>query len=161
MADRKVKGSSDVLRLVEDKNRFLTSILIGNTVALLAADSLATTIAIDMGLPNPAIWSTAVMSVVLLLFGEIIPKTLAAGHGDRWALGLARYTLLLTLLISESVVSRSKMFKSRPMAYAIITAQQARNNWTAIPTLSRNITSLRTDEGKNGASGTIIPAKKP
>ena len=99
MADRKVKGSDDVLHLVEDKNRFLTSILIGNTVALLAADSLATTIAIDLGLPNPAIWSTAVMSIVLLLFGEIIPKTLAAGHGDRWALGLARYTRALTAVI--------------------------------------------------------------
>ncbi len=99
MSDRKLKGSDDVLHLVDDKNRFLTSILIGNTVALLAADSLATTIAIDLGLPNPAIWSTAVMSIVLLLFGEIIPKTLAAGQSDRWALGLARYTRLLSILI--------------------------------------------------------------
>jgi putative hemolysin len=99
MADRKVQGSDDVLHLVEDKNRFLTSILIGNTVALLAADSLATTIALDLGLPNPAIWSTAIMSVVLLLFGEIIPKTLAAGQGDRYALALARWMRALSVVL--------------------------------------------------------------
>ena len=85
--DRKLRGSDSLVALVDDKSHVLTSILIGNTIALLAADSLATTLAIDMGLTQPALWSTGVMAVVLLLFGEIIPKTLAAGSGDRWLLG--------------------------------------------------------------------------
>ena len=56
---------------------------------LLAADSLATYIAISLELPSAAVLSTVVMTVVLLLFGEIIPKTVATGDSERWALRLA------------------------------------------------------------------------
>ncbi len=89
IADRKLRGSANLQYLVEDKNRFLTSMLVGNTVVLLAADSLATYIAISLGLPSAAVISTVVMTVVFLLFGEIIPKTIATGDSERWALRLA------------------------------------------------------------------------
>ena len=97
--DRKLRGSADVVALVDDKSHVLTSILTGNTIALLAADSLATTIAYDMGLVQPALWSTFVMAVVLLLFGEIIPKTLAAGSGDRWLLVLSPALRIVAIVI--------------------------------------------------------------
>ncbi len=89
IAERKVRGARDLERLVDDKNRFLTSILVGNTVVLLAADSLATATAISMGLPSAAVLSTLLMTVVFLLFGEIMPKTIATGDSERWALRLA------------------------------------------------------------------------
>jgi putative hemolysin len=89
LADRKIRGAANVVHLVEHRNRFLTSVLIGNTVALLAADSLATELAIRAGLPRPAVLSTVIMSVLLLLFGETIPKTVGSAEGDRWVLRLA------------------------------------------------------------------------
>jgi len=89
MAERSLKGSDAVLRLFEDRNRFLTSILIGNTIFLLAADSLATLIFIRAGVPNAALWSTIVMTIALLTFGEIIPKTIAVANNERWSLRLA------------------------------------------------------------------------
>jgi putative hemolysin len=89
MQERGLKGSGAVLRLLDDRNRFLTSILIGNTVVLLAADSLATLLFIDAGVPQPAIVSTLVMTVLLLAFGEIIPKTVAVANNERWSLRLA------------------------------------------------------------------------
>ena len=90
MVDRNVKGSKDVLRLVDDRNRVLTSILVANTIVLLAADSLATYVALQMGIPNGAVWSTVVMTVVLLLFGEILPKTVVTNDGERWSLRLSK-----------------------------------------------------------------------
>lgn len=89
MMERGVRRANAVLRLVENKNRFLTSILIGNTVVLLIADSLATYVFIEAGIPNGAIISTIVMTFLLLLFGEIIPKTVAVSDNERWALRLA------------------------------------------------------------------------
>jgi putative hemolysin len=89
MVERGVKGADAVVRLLEDRNRFLTSILIGNTVVLLAADSLATLLFIQAGIPHAAIWSTLVMTVFLLLFGEIIPKQVAVANHERWAVRLA------------------------------------------------------------------------
>ncbi|MEO6913914.1 MAG: hemolysin family protein [Candidatus Baltobacteraceae bacterium] len=89
MLERGLVRAGDVVKLLDDRNRFLTSVLIGNTVVLLAADSLATYVFIKAGLPDAAVISTVVMAVVLLLFGEIIPKTLAVSDSDRWALRLA------------------------------------------------------------------------
>ncbi len=89
MVERGVKGAEAVVHLLEDRNRFLTSILIGNTLILLAADSLATWLFIRAEIPHGAIWSTAVMAVSLLLFGEIVPKTIAVANHERWAVRLA------------------------------------------------------------------------
>jgi putative hemolysin len=89
MVERGVKGAEAVVRLLDDRNRFMTSILIGNTVVLLAADSLATLIFVRAGVPNPALWSTAIMTVLLLAFGEIIPKTIAVANNERWSVRLA------------------------------------------------------------------------
>jgi putative hemolysin len=89
MAERRVKGGAGVLALVEDKNRYLTSILVGNTIVLMASQSLATYVAIELGIPAAALLSTVVMTVVMLLFGEIIPKTVATADNERWALRLA------------------------------------------------------------------------
>ncbi len=89
MVERGLKRARAVLALTEDRNRFLTSILIANTCVLLAADSLATYIFIRMGIPDAAVISTIVMAFILLLFGEIIPKTIAVSDSERWALRLA------------------------------------------------------------------------
>jgi putative hemolysin len=89
LVEKKVRGSSRLQRLVEDRNRTLTSVLIGNTVVLLAADSVATYLFIIAGVPHAALWSTVVMTIVILLLGEILPKTVAVSSGDRTALRLA------------------------------------------------------------------------
>ena len=101
--ERGVRRAGAVVKLVEDRNRFLTSILIGNTIVLLVADSLATYVFIRAGIPQAAVISTVVMSFVLLLFGEIVPKTVAVSDNERWALRLAptmqRAAWILTPLV--------------------------------------------------------------
>jgi putative hemolysin len=89
LVEKKIRGAQRLERLVDDRNRTLTSVLIGSTFVLLAADSLATYLFVIWGVPHAAVWSTVVMTVAILLFGEILPKTLAVGTGDRTALRLA------------------------------------------------------------------------
>jgi putative hemolysin len=89
LVEKKIRGSLRLERLVEDRNRTLTSVLIGSTVVLLAADSLATYLFLQWNVPHAAVWSTVVMTISILLFGEILPKTLAVSTGDRTALRLA------------------------------------------------------------------------
>ncbi len=88
MMEQKVRGSRSALRLLDDRSRLLATVLIGNTVVLLAADSLATWIFIREGIRHAAIWSTLIMAVLILLFGEIIPKTIAVANSERWAIRL-------------------------------------------------------------------------
>jgi putative hemolysin len=105
IAERRVRGAGNLAQLVDDKTRFLTAILVGNTIVLLAADSLATYIALTLGIPSGAVISTIVMTVIFLLFGEIIPKTVATGDSERWALKLAlpmRYTAYVLTPIART-----------------------------------------------------------
>ena len=103
MLEKGMKRARAVLRVTEDRNRFLTSILIGNTIVLLIADSLATYVFIRAGIPRGAVIATIVMTFFLLLFGEILPKTIAVADNERWALRLApamqRVAGLLTPLV--------------------------------------------------------------
>jgi putative hemolysin len=89
LLEKKIRGAARLVRLVEDRNRTLTTVLIGSTFVLLAADSLATYLFLKWNVPNAAIWSTVVMTIAILLFGEILPKTVAVSTGDRTALRIA------------------------------------------------------------------------
>jgi putative hemolysin len=89
LAEKHFKGAQRLAQLLDDRNRTLTSVLIGNTVVLLAADSVATYLFILAGVPHAAVWSTIVMTITILLFGEIMPKTIAVSDSDKWALRLA------------------------------------------------------------------------
>jgi len=107
MVERGLPGAKAVLRLLDDRNRFLTTILVANTVVLLASDSLATVLFVQAGVPHAAVWSTAIMTVLLLIFGEILPKTIAVANNERWALRLsplvARITWVLTPINSAFI----------------------------------------------------------
>jgi len=108
IAERGVRGSERLATIVEDKNRFLTSILVGNTIVLLASDSLATYVAINLGLPAAAVFSTVVMTVVMLLFGEIIPKTIATSDNERWALRLG--SAMCVFAVALTPIARTFQF---------------------------------------------------
>ena len=135
MVERGVKGADVVLRLLDDRNRFLTSILIGNTIVLLAADSLATLLFIHEGVPQPAIVSTVVMTILLLAFGEIIPKTIAVANNERWAPRLApfieRFAWVMTPVIAAFLVFTNfvvKLFGVSPKANGpFVTEDDIRN----------------------------------
>ncbi|GAC1582399.1 MAG: hemolysin family protein [Candidatus Elarobacter sp.] len=96
LAQKNVRGGRTLERLLEKRNRTLTTVLIGSTFVLLAADSVATALFIRWEVPHAEVWSTVVMTIVILLFGEILPKTIAVGSGDRTALRLAPLIALVT-----------------------------------------------------------------
>ncbi|MEO7039668.1 MAG: hemolysin family protein [Candidatus Elarobacter sp.] len=100
LAEKSVRGAARLARLVENRNRTLTSVLIGSTFVLLAADSVATYLFIQWDVPHAAVWSTIVMTIVILVFGEILPKTVAVGTGDRTALRLAPLLGAVTRLLT-------------------------------------------------------------
>lgn len=78
-----------VLRLAEDYDRLLSTILIGNNIVNLSAASIATVLFTrwlgDRGVPI----STAALTVVVLIFGEISPKSLAKEKPEKVAMAFA------------------------------------------------------------------------
>jgi len=88
-----------VRALVEDRERLLSTILVGNNFVNIAASALATTVAIRFAGDNGPIYATIVMTVVILIFAEIAPKTLAARIPEQFSCFVsAPVTLLVKLL---------------------------------------------------------------
>ena len=100
LAEKNTPGAQRLLAMIEDRNRTLTSVLIANTFVLLATDSLATYLFILAGIPNAPLWSTLATTVVLLIFGEILPKTLAVSSSARTALWISRPLSVATWVLT-------------------------------------------------------------
>ena len=87
-----------VLRLLTDDDRLLTTILIGNNLVNIAATAIATMLFTRALGDQGVTISTIVMTVILLAFGEIAPKSLAKAYPERFAMAVARpLRVLMTL----------------------------------------------------------------
>ncbi len=85
-AERGDKTAALVIRLLDDYNRLLTTILVGNNIVNIALSSIATVLFIELlGGDIGATVSTAVITVVVLIFGEITPKSVAKESPEAFA----------------------------------------------------------------------------
>lgn len=76
------KRAGTVLKVTENSGKLLSAILIGNNIVNLSAASLTTTLAYSLGGSAVAI-ASGVLTVLILLFGEITPKTMATIHAEK------------------------------------------------------------------------------
>lgn len=83
------KKASRALKLAESFDKVLTTILIGNNIVNILVSSLGTVIFTSlMGASGVAV-STAVITVLVLIFGEILPKTMAKQNAEKFAMGIS------------------------------------------------------------------------
>lgn len=87
----------------------LTTILIGNNLVNIASSSLATVIAIRLLGEGGAGVATAVMTVLILIFGEIVPKILAKDHAEGFSLQTAPFLRFLMFATFPVVFILSKL----------------------------------------------------
>ncbi len=90
------KKAKKTLYYAENFEKVLTTILIGNNIVNIASASLATIIFVTYWENSGVTISTAVMTVLVLIFGEITPKSIAKKVPEKWALAI---TPVLTLFM--------------------------------------------------------------
>ncbi|GAG14180.1 unnamed protein product, partial [marine sediment metagenome] len=78
MLDKKKFGAVFVKKLKDDPQRMLATILIGNNLANVAASAIMTSIMIRIFQNYAIAIATGVMTFLILVFGEITPKSIAA-----------------------------------------------------------------------------------
>lgn len=83
------KRAKFTLKLSEDFDRILTTILVGNNIVNIASASLATVIFVKYWGDLGVTLSTAVMTVLVLIFGEISPKSIAKRIPEKFAMTVA------------------------------------------------------------------------
>jgi putative hemolysin len=99
MAEKGDKRAKIIHEELQRPDRFITTILIGNNIVNVAASVMVTVVVLRF-FGNAAIAiATGVMTVVILVFGEIVPKTFAARHANSYILRIAKLLLLLTKVL--------------------------------------------------------------
>ncbi|MBI2918471.1 MAG: HlyC/CorC family transporter [Chloroflexi bacterium] len=97
-------GADRVSRLLDRPERLLIGLLTGNNIVNVAAAAVATVLAVHYIAGQKALLvSTLGMTLLLLVFGEIIPKLLGAGHWERFTAFMARPVEALLWVLSPVV----------------------------------------------------------
>ncbi len=129
-----IKGASLVARLTEKPERFLSVVLFGNTLVNAAAAAIATAMAVYyLGQSNGIIVATVALTVILLIFCEVTPKTVAAQHAEKISLALARPMQLISWVFTPFVIALSwlasgftRIVGGTPVARSIISDEEIR-----------------------------------
>lgn len=103
LAENGDKRAAKVLKVTSDSGKMLSAILIGNNIVNIFASSLATILASDIfGDIGPGI-ATGVLTLVILIFGEVSPKTMATIKADNFALAIAGIIDVLMFVLTPVI----------------------------------------------------------
>ena len=100
---QKKRGAEALHRVKQNPHRLLITILIGNNLVNIGAASLATVVFTDLFGSSGVGIATGVMTFLILVFGEITPKTFATQNAQRISLLVARPIELLSYILSPLV----------------------------------------------------------
>ncbi len=99
LADEGNRRAATVIRISENPGKMLSAILIGNNLVNISAASLTTSLVMELFGSFATGIGSGVLTLVILIFGEISPKTLASIHAERLALAYAPViSVLITVL---------------------------------------------------------------
>ena len=98
--DKKAKLA---LSIYNNYERFISTILIGNNLVNTAASAIATIIAIHLVGAEGAAYATVVMTAIILIFGETIPKTLARKNSFAFSRAVSGFVKFLMVVFSPIV----------------------------------------------------------
>ena len=129
-----VKGAKRVASLLERPERLLSTILLSNNLLNTAAAVLATGLAISVWGTQPGmIIATIGVTIILLIFSETTPKTVAIRHAEKLSLSVARPIELLSWLLTPFVIVLSwiasgftKMVGGTPVPRSLISDEEIR-----------------------------------
>lgn len=118
LAENGAKRASLVLKLGEQKPKMLSAILIGNNIVNLSASALASVLANTLGLGAYLSVFTGVLTFVVIIFGEILPKTIATLYSEKISMFYAPIVYFLMTILTPVIwlvntIANSLMFLMR------------------------------------------------
>ena len=103
LAENGDKRAARVLKVTSNSGKMLSAILIGNNIVNIGASSIATMLAVDFWGDIGSGIATGVLTLVILIFGEVTPKTMATIKADSFALAIAGIIDVLMLVLTPVI----------------------------------------------------------
>jgi Mg2+/Co2+ transporter CorB len=99
------------LRLLANRDRLIGAMLFGNTLFNIGASAFLTTFLVAMFGDRGAIYATASMTVILLIFAEVLPKTVAINYPDRMSLTVVWFVSFFVTLFGPVLYGVEKIVR--------------------------------------------------
>lgn len=103
LAENGHKRAQTVIKIIEDQGKMLSAILIGNNVVNLSASSLSTMLATDFFGSKAVGLATGILTLLILVFGEITPKTISTISSEMISLNYAPFIYALMNLLTPVI----------------------------------------------------------
>lgn len=103
LADKGSRGAQSAMKVTEDNERMIGAILLGNNVVNILSASLATALLTRVFGDSGVAFATLGMTILVLIFGEVLPKTLAITFPEGVATRVAPIIRLLIVIFSPVV----------------------------------------------------------
>ena len=100
LAEENNKRAALVLKLTEDLERLIGALLLGNNLVNILASALATSVFLALFGDAGVVYATLVMTALVVIFAEVMPKTYAISNTDRFALAVAPILRLIVWLFA-------------------------------------------------------------
>ncbi|WP_068310567.1 HlyC/CorC family transporter [Polycladidibacter hongkongensis] len=99
------KRASIVSRLIQARERLIGALLLGNNLVNILASALATSVLLNMFGDAGVAYATLLMTLLVLIFSEVLPKTWAITNADKFALSVAPILRPLVAILSPLVIT--------------------------------------------------------
>ena len=109
LADNGNKQALWVMRLLENRSKMLSAILIGNNVVNLSASSMRTVLVTEIFGNKAAGAATGILTLLILIFGEITPKTIATLEAEKNALRFAHTIYVIMTFLTPVIFLVERM----------------------------------------------------
>jgi Mg2+/Co2+ transporter CorB len=113
------EAAGRVNRLVANRERLIGALLLGNTFVNILASSIATSVLHERFGEQSVAIATGAMTVLILIFAEVLPKTLAIARTDRFALFVARGAHVVVIVLGPIVGTVQKIVWAMLQAFGI------------------------------------------
>ena len=109
LAENGDKRAAKVLKVTSDSGKMLSAILIGNNIVNISASSIATLLATHLFQDAGPGIATGVLTFIVLIFGEVTPKTMATIKADSFALAIAGIIDVLMVVLTPVIFVINKL----------------------------------------------------
>jgi putative hemolysin len=103
LAEAGDKSAVTLTKVLEDQGKMLSAILVGNNVVNLTASSMSTTLAMNIWSNKAVGVATGVLTLVILVFGEISPKTISTLYSEKISLKYAKFIYLFMTVMTPVI----------------------------------------------------------
>jgi Mg2+/Co2+ transporter CorB len=146
---RQIEKSGDwragiVGRLIQDRERLIGALLLGNNLVNILAAALATSLFLTLFGQAGVAYATLVMTVVVLIFSEVLPKTLAIGDPDRFARFVAPLVRLVVAVFAPFVIAVQLLIRAILKVFGL-TGSEGKNVLSATEEIRGQIDLLHSE----------------